>query len=315
MKKFTKITLIIAAVFLIVGLTLCTTAISVSGGINELRRMAQSGQLNFGNWHFEDGFYYKGEDMFDFVETMDIDIDIEPAGKESTNVTHREEIRCIEMYLDLASVEIKATDDEEISVAMTGGYKKYYDEKVTGNTLKIMYEVGSKNFKEGPEITIRVPKDYVLENLVIDTDLGNIRVLNLVQGIGNLQIEADLGNIEVDNCTIVDKAYLEANMGNAAMTNVTCKDAELKSDMGAVSFDGRVLGDLTMKADMGSATATIDGKESDYNIELSASMGEVTCGGHKHHDDMGGKYRMKYEGAERTIYMHSAMGEVELSFR
>lgn len=315
MKKFSKITLIIAAVFAIVGLTLCTTAISIGGGINELRNLAKSGNLNFGNWHFEDGVYYRGENMLDVVDELEVDFDLLPAGTESATGNYSEQISRIDMDLDIANVQIRVVDTDTLNVTMENGYEKYYTEKLNGDTLEITYDVGMKTFKDGPDITINVPARYELDEIVIDTDLGNVEIRGFEHGIGYLNVKADLGNIEVSNCLITGDSILEADMGNAQMTDVTCQNVELNSDMGEVSFKGTVNGDLTMEADMGSATAEILGKESDYNVCLSADMGEVTCSGHRYHKDMGGEYETNNAGAKGDIYMHSSMGAVELSFR
>ena len=296
MKKFTKITLILAAVLTIVGLTLCTTAISLSGGISEIRNLAKSGKLNFGNWHFEDGFYYRGENLLDVQEEWKIDIDLEASGNERLSGEYTEQIRRIEMDLDIANVVVKSTDDEKLTVSMEDGYKKYYEEVHKNDTLKITYDVGGKTFKDGPDITIYVPSDWSLSDIVIDLDLGNVEIRELPQEIESVEIDVDMGNITVDNCVVSRKAVLDA-------------------DMGAVNFSGELEGNLTMEADMGSAKAEINGKESDYNIELNADMGEVIYDGHHHKEDMGGKYETHHANAVGDIIMRSSMGSVELSFR
>ena len=314
MKKFTKITLIIAAVFAMLGITLCCVASTVAGGFGQLRAMAENGELNFGNWHFEDGVYYRGENMLDVVEEINIDAELLPGGNEHVENRYEQEISCIEMELDLANVLIKVVDEDALTVSMENGYKKYYEEELEGDTLIISYDVGINNYKEGPDITINVPSHYVLDDIIIDTDLGNVEIRDFEEGCGGLDIRAALGNIEVYNCVIDGSSILQADMGNAQMTKVTCQDVELSSDMGEVKFEGIVNGDLTMTADMGTAKAKVHGKEADYNIYLSADMGDVTCNGTHHTKDMGGEYERESSDAKGDIYMHSSMGAVELSF-
>ena len=293
MKKFTKITLIIAAVFAALGITLCCVGVTVAGGLAQLRSMAQSGTLNFGNWHFEDGFYYKGEDILENVGGLELDFDLQTGGHEHAKKQYTQEIRRIEMDLDLANVLIQAAEQDEFTIEMENGYIKHYEEKVQKDTLIVNYDVGANHYKDAPDITIYVPAGCVLEDIIIDTDLGNINV---------------------HDCNINENCYLVADMGNAEMTTVICEEAELHSDMGRVYFEGTVKWDLKLTTDMGSAEARIVGEESDYNIELYADMGQVHCNGKHHAKDMGGEYRYESSGAQGTIFMESSMGEVKLNF-
>lgn len=317
MKKFTKITLIIAAVFICVGIVLCCVATTVAGGIGQLRQMAESGALNFGNWHFEDGVYYRGEEKFfgnDISVTLNEDTLLK--GVESAHMTYSEEIRKIEMELDAGSVVVKTTEQEEISVSMENGFKKYFTEKLEGDKLIVTYDTKGIYNKSTPDIVVFIPKDCVLKVLEIEADMGNVEVWDLTQGCEKLDITAKMGNIEVHNSLIDGNCKLKADMGNAQMTKVTCHDTELHAAMGAVSFDGIANGDLRLTTDMGSAKANVEGKESDYNIYLYADMGQIHCNGKTHHSDHhNSSYEYESANAKRDIYMESDMGEVELTFK
>lgn len=314
MKKFTKITLIIAAVFAMAGIMLCCIASTMAGGMNQIRTLLESGDLNYGKWNFKNGVTYGDEDIIEFIESVNVDVDLLPGGSESDESVYTQEIKHIEMDLDLADVVIRAVDAEELTISMENGYAKYYTEELEGDTLVVTYKVGVNNFKNGPEITIDVPADYILEGINIDTDLGNVEIRDFEQGLERIEISADLGNIELHNCVISHSCILEADMGNVQMTKASCEDAELHSDMGEVSFEGTINGNLTLTSDMGKAYAKVDGKEEDYSVDLSADMGEVKCNGAQYSKDLGGEYNHKISGAKGTITMHSSMGEVELVF-
>ena len=63
MKKFTKITLIVAAVLLGVGLIFCGVSTAMGASV---WRMAKNGELRYGNWHIgPGGLYYNGSDYDD----------------------------------------------------------------------------------------------------------------------------------------------------------------------------------------------------------------------------------------------------------
>lgn len=316
MKKFTKITLIIAAVFACVGIALCCVATTVAGGTEQLRKMAQSGELNFGNWHFEDGVYYQNENFLENIASVTLNEETLLGGTDNLETTFEEEIKRIELDLDIANVVVKPNDQEWVSVSMENGLKKHYSEELDGDKLIVTYDVNGKNYKNAPDIVVYVPKDLILEELQIEADLGNVEVCEFAQGCEKVDITAKMGNIEVRDSIIEEKCKLKANMGNAQMTNVTCHDAEAHAAMGAVSFEGVVKGDLRLTADMGKASATVDGDESDYNLYLYADMGQIHCNGKAHHSEHhNSKYECENAGAIGDIYLESDMGEVELNFR
>lgn len=314
MKKFTKITLIIAAVFAAAGITLCTVAATVAGGLGQIRTMARNGELNFGNWHFEDGVYYKGEDMLESIGGLELGVDLLAGGDEWAENTYTQEIRNIEMDLDLANVVIKAVEQSGLTIEMKKGFIKHYTEKVEGDTLIVTYDVGVNNYKDAPDITICIPKNCVLETINVETSLGNVEIRDLVEGCEEITLSADMGNVAVHNSNISRYCNIQADMGDAQMTDVICKTAELHSDMGTVKFDGVIKEDLRLTTDMGSAEADIAGKETDYNIYLTADLGQVKCDSSHHSGHHGNKYECENAGAKGDIYMESSMGEVSLSF-
>lgn len=317
MKKFTKITLIIAAVFICVGIVLCCVATTVAGGIGQLRQMAESGALNFGNWHFEDGVYYRGdENFFGNGVSVTLNEDTLLKGSETCHSTYDEEIRKIEMELDAASVVVKTAKQDGVSISMENGFTKHFSHELEGDKLTVTYDVNGMNYKEAPDIILYIPNDCVLKELEIEADMGNVEIRDLTQGCEKLDITAKMGNIEVHNSIISEKCKLKANMGSALMSKVICEKAELHAAMGAVSFDGIAKGDLRLTTNMGSAKACVEGKESDYNISLYADMGQIHCNGKSHHSDHhNSSYECKNANALGDIYMESAMGEVELTFR
>ena len=316
MKKFTKITLIIAAVFTCVGIALCCVAITVAGGIGQLRQMAECGELNFGNWHFEDGVYYRNDDFFGNAASVTLNEDTLFGGGEALQSIYDEEVEKIELDLDAGNVVVKAAKQDKISVSMENGLAKYYSEEVEGNKLIVSYDTEGKNFKNTPDIIVYVPTNCVLKELEIEADMGNVEVHDLVQGCEKMDITAKMGNIEVHNSHISQKCKLKANMGNAQMTEVICENAELHAAMGEVNFEGVARGDLRLTTNMGSAKACVEGRESDYNIYLCADMGEIHCGGKSHHSNHhNNSYECKNVNAIGDIYMESNMGEVELTFK
>lgn len=313
MKKFTKVVLIITAVLTVTGLGFVIAGSVIAGGAGALTAQLRSGELNFGNWHFEDGVYYKGDIELDVSDVVGDAMNLLPVGSEASKNEFAEDITRLEVDVDLANITIKTTDTAYAKVSLEEGYTKYYKAKVSDGTLYVNYDVAGHNFKQGPKIEIELPKDIQLESIYIDTDLGEVKLLEMKQTIGALEINSDLGNIRVEDCKVSGNCTMTAALGNIIIDDSYFRKIDLCAHMGNIEFSGTVEGDLTAQADMGNIEVELDGKEQDYNIELSADMGDVKYKGQKQ-SGMGGSFICYQDNAIGDIVLNCDMGNVELEF-
>ena len=313
MRKFTKVVLIITAVFVVTGMGFIIAGSVTAGGLGVLRQQLKSGDLNFGNWHFEDGVYYKGGIEVDVTDTVTGAMNLLPVGTEKDRCEFAETISAIEIDTDLANITIKATDTDHIKVNLEDGYKKYFEAKVQGNTLYVSYDVNGKSFKQGPKITVELPREMVPDNIHVDTDLGEVRLSGIRQQVENLEIRSALGNIHVEECEVKEKSVLIASLGNIHVEDSSFGQIDMNAAMGNIEFSGAVGGDLLANAAMGNIEVELDGREEDYNIELSTDMGDVKYKG-QHHEEMGGSYKCHTEHPIGDIVLDCDMGNVELEF-
>lgn len=310
MKKFTKIILLIAAVLTVVGLGFIIAGSVTAGGAGALTAQLRSGELNFGNWHFEDGVYYKGDMEVNVTDMVEDAMKLLPTGSERAENEFAEEIIRLEIDVDLANIMIKAGDIEKLRVCLEEGYTKYYDVKVDGDTLKVAYDVGGHTFKQGPKIVVEVPKYMVLEQIYIDTDLGEITLLELEEGIEELEIISKLGNIRMDDCKVKESCTISAALGNIVIEDSSFGMVDMSADMGNINFSGKVKGDMTVQDDMGNIEVELEGNKENYNIQLSTDVGNVMFDGKKQENS----FDAYHGNAQSYVILNCDMGDVELSF-
>lgn len=313
MKKFVKVILILSTVFIVTGFGFVIAGSVTAGGMGTLVKQLKSGELNFGNWHFEDGVYYKGGVNVDVDDIITTTLHTLPGGNELAENVFTEDIRKIEITADLANLTIRRAGVEYVGVNMREGYAKFYEAKVKGDTLYVSYDVEGHSFKQGPKIIVEIPKDVELEYLSIDTDLGEVVLEKIAEPIQELDICASLGNIRIKDCELKGNSSVTAALGNIILEEVTVKNLELTANMGNVEFAGKVEGDLTVQADMGDIKVEVDGKEDDYNNELHTDMGKLVYNGKK----LDGMNQHMCAGHGETIgdiILNCDMGNVELSF-
>lgn len=319
MKKFTKIVLIIAAVFAIAGFGFVIAGSVTAGGMGVLREQLRSGELNFDNWHFEDGVYYH-KDGTNHHEKVKVGLSgivkesssLLPIGTEQTEEIFSKEVKGIEVDTDLANITVKQTNDDKLKVSLYDGYTKYYSAKENGDTLSISYDVAGHTFKQGPKIIVELPKHMELEELYIDTDLGEAILQDIEESLRMIEVYSDLGNIRIEDCKIYEESsvIVKAALGNIEIEDSKFGEADLNAALGNVEFSGKVTGDMTVQADMGNIEVELDGKEKNYNIRMEADMGDVTYNNQK----QGKSFSHNGEDAEVEIVLTCSMGNVELSF-
>lgn len=313
MRKFTKITLIIVAILAVFGLGFVIAGSVTAGGVGVLAAQLRSGEMNFGNWHFEDGVYYNGDVKIDVTNMVEDTMELLPVGSEQAKNEFSESITKLEFDTDLANITIKNADVEQLTVTLEDGYVKYYDTSVNEDTLHISYDVAGHTFKQGPKITVEVPEEMILESIYVDNDLGDVRVIELEQPLVRLEIDAALGNVFIQGCKVREACTVTAALGNIVIEDSVFRKIDMSADMGNIEFSGTVEGDITAQADMGNIEVELEGKEEDYSIELEADMGEVTYEGQKQ-SGRGGSFSCHQENAVGNITLNCDMGNVELSF-
>ena len=310
MKKFTKITLWMTAILVVTGLGFLIAGTVTAGGTDVLKAQLRSGDLNFGNWHFDDGVYYKGDKEIDVADVVKDAMHLLPAGEEQITDEFANDITCIEIETDISNLTIKPSNTDKFVVNLEEGYTKYYEADVHDDTLIIRYDVKGQTFKQGPKIVVEVPKNQKLERIYIYTKLGEVNLRELEQETEELEIYSDLGNVHIEDCRMNGSCTVSAAMGNINIEDSKFKEADLNADMGNIDFSGAVTEGMNGQADMGSIDVELDGFSETYNIQLSTDMGSVVYEGEK----QGNSFASYPAEAEAFIVLNCDMGEVELSF-
>ena len=290
MRNFTKIILILAGTLAALGILFAGIGAAMGAGWTTINRKALAGEFDFGNWHFGDGIYYASSDSEDDYDSDDDDFDgvndhdteeehnknsgySETAGTENYMESYGfSDHTSIELQMDVASeLNIEVSDSSgEITVAMEKGYKKYFSTEKNGSVLSVIYDTRNHYHKNGPKVTITLPKKC--ENLTIELEVGvgNVSVETKDLKIKELDISVGIGDI--DFCgDITEEMSVESGTGNITV--------ELPERLKYYEFDASTgLGDIYVNGHSKGAIATefeTDGT-SDTQIELDLGMGDIT---------------------------------------
>lgn len=205
-----------------------------------------------------------------------------PAGTESQAQDYpAADIEQLVMRLDVVdSLTIEESEDDSvISVEMTDGYEKYFSTEQNGTMLKVSYDCNRHNYKKGPSITVKVPKDCQELDMKLLVGVGDIRIKAATAQAGKLSASVGVGDILVGGVPTAEKTELESGMGDVVLEDVTGTKIDAKSGMGDVSFNGYASEKLNLESGMGDVYGNLFGAEHEFHLELSSGLGDVTVNG------------------------------------
>lgn len=339
MKKFTKVSLIIAAILGGVGILFCGIA-SLMGGGRTIRQMARDGELNYGNWHVGPyGVYYDGSDWDDdwydndYVDVGDIEVgdiaigdiddelevvyspdsDAELDGTaESTYTFAAAEVKNLKLDVNAAVVDFKeGTDDKNIVVKVYRIHEKYYDNEVKGGTLVVEYDTQHHyRTSNHAKIVIEIPKGMQFGTVELNIGATDAEIEGL--SCKELTMYVGAGELTTTGFTVTEKMTVSLGAGSLDIGGGTYGDVNLDCGVGDLSMAGTVNGDLVADCGIGEMEIELLGKkEQDYNYKISCGMGEVEVNG-KSYSNLSGSYQATNAGAVGTIDLDCGMGSIDV---
>lgn len=289
MKKFYKISGIVAAIGLGIGL-LCIM-IGVAGGA------AGTVYLTEGGFKINDKterWQHSNDDETPFTS---VDIDV-----------------------DAAKVYILESDDEHYKVELDMvGSKETATYSNTDGLLTIKDNNKSDRFtinifggiSNNPtgEVYIYVPKTVKLDNISINCDVGDVEI-DVDTEVSKVNVTTDVGEITISNGTY-ENMELNADVGDIQTEGTTITEkVEAKADVGEVTLDGNLSCDIDVSTDVGSINIKTTLSSDSYRCDVSASAGKAKVFGVK---NSGADVEIVgSEKAEYSITAEASLGSIEI---
>lgn len=328
MKSLTKFCLILASVFVVLGIIGVTAGMCLGARPSQFMRMAHHNGdriLSRHGWHLdfwndwddeiEDIQDDLAEDWNDWQEDMDdwgnldaID-DMEKSSARNVDVQEGNfggaHIEKLKLDLDRSSVQIytHAGEDFRITAQNCGRYFKVKEE---GDTLLLEDHRGVRK-KNTLLLEIYVPERVLAD---IEMDLGATELY--VEDLQAEKLELDLGAGEgrIENIK-VEKAEIEAGVGEVQLKNLNASEKAFlgvgTGYLGVDRFDG---GDLELECGVGNLEIRVQGKETDYDYTLSYGIGGITLNGEEYSGL--GSEKTIHNNADKKISMDCGIGNITL---
>ena len=205
-------------------------------------------------------------------------------------------------------------------------------------------------WNDSPKIYIYIPEGKIFDELLIEDNLGNIKVdkilcnnLNILSNVGNvtadnfnttsLILKDGLGNADLtgtvsgnDNINIsgrVGNTELELSepvfcgidikggLGNISINAKLNGNADIKGGVGNIKWNGAIYGDLRIDGGLGEIIFDLAGNIDDYNIRASGELGDIRINGVKNSKD----YNKSTIGAKYNFNIEGGVGDVKLNIK
>jgi len=258
MKKFAKVSLITAGVFLAIGCILAF--ISIAFGGRELIRIIR-----------EEDDYYFHERIEAFADAVGNSVYSLTDGRWGYVRDNAAETRQAYYEVDASqisnlefifgagefTIEEADTQDDKIEIRIQGIGRADYS--VKGDTLHINGFGGHRwgdNLGDN-RIDIKIPRESSFEEISVETGAG----ATIFSGIRANELEAEVG------------------AGSVQLYEAEVNNASLSVGMGECIYEGAIRGNLDAECGMGDMTLMLSGKETDHNYEIECSVGVITIGG------------------------------------
>ena len=145
--------------------------------------------------------------------------------------------------------------------------------------LKVSYDSNRHNYKKGPTVTVKIPKDCQALDIKLLVGVGDIRIKAATAQAGKLSASVGVGDILVGGVSTAEKAELESGIGDVVLEDVTGTKIDAKSGMGDVRFSGYASEKIELESGMGDVDANLFGAEHEFQLELSSGLGDVEVNG------------------------------------
>ena len=191
-------------------------------------------------------------------------------------------IRTGELYL-------KEYDGNEIKVEVSGKHREKVRVGQEGDTL-VLESIGRVQDRE---ITVSYPKKMEFEDASVDVAAGTVNLDDDFYA-KKMEVSVAAGEFSNDGAVTAEKADITVGTGNVDLENLNVQDLEADCGIGNIDLD-------------------INGKESDYDYEISCSAGAVDIGDSSY-SGIGHEKKISNPGASGKMDLDCGVGNITVDF-
>ena len=284
MKKGTKGMLIAAGVFAVAGIGLCIGGISVAAVETGGNVFDQAGELIQNNDYPLAGLIHLGNTKYHSSDTDWDSVD--------GNTMDMEFASNLEIDLKYDELLIQEYDGDKIRVNVPDDAKNDVAVRETSGKITIT-DTRSGNVKKKKQVKVSVPSGKEFDTVSLSVDMGTID-LECNLNVQDFSVEVGAGEF-------------------SGYGNITAGNCDLQVGAGTIDIDQIDVQNLNADCGAGEIDIVVNGKEKDYNYDLTCGMGDIDLEDSEY-SGLGVEKTISNEGANKEMVLECGMGEIDVEF-
>lgn len=318
MKKFTKIAVIVALVFLILGSIFCALGMGIGFRFSDFRNAVEEGGFSVGPFFDIPYIWYGNDDM----GWNDGEMNWSSQDTDSFQF-EKDSIKNLEVDVDYAGMVIEEdknldSGDIHVDVEYRGqNHRREVEVSVSGSALKIEDDSPRRiRNRDSARITIRIPKELAdgwLDKIDIEQGAGYAH-LNTPLTAGEISINVNAGEcIASEKLTAKTSMSLEVDAGKIELSDLEAEKLKMHAGVGELDVSAMQAEKIEMECGIGNITAAAAGKESDYSYEIDCNVGSIEVGD-RVYSGLDSERTIKNPG-NKKMEIKCGVGNVNISFQ
>lgn len=322
MRKFTKISLAISGLLILIGTIAAVISIAF-GGKELLRNAIANNEFSFGfvnwpdwNWNYHDGYWDDaGERIYNDGYDDDNDQYWENDGHQvysgnfsGIEIANAEQVHDLEIEIGAAALYIKESEDDvfRLDADIKGKVKCYVkDGKLILKNSRRRHYVNQNEI-----IYLYVPKNTTFGKTDIGLGAGEI----IAGQLKSREVDVEIGAGQF-LCSNIEAEEMDADIGvgQLEIENGTIVKGDFTIGVGSMNYDGEIKGDLEVDCSIGSAEFYLRDREENHNYDVSADLGTVNIGDRSYSSLSNDTWIDN--NANSTYSLKSSMGSISINFQ
>ena len=280
MRKFSKVVLVIAAAVGVVGIGLTIGGVSMGATITGLNLS-------------KDGLGSTVRQTAKYVSFGDEDDRNQSDSKEAAGTNGEiylvDGVSKLDLSIRTGELYLKEYNGNEIKVEVSGKHREKVRVGQEGDTL-VLESIGRVQDRE---ITVSYPKKTEFEEASVDVVAGTVNLDDNFYA-KKLEVSVAAGEFTNDSTITAEKAELTVGTGNIDLENLKVQNLEADCGIGNI--------------DLG-----IDGKEKDYDYEISCAAGAIDIGDSSF-SGLGHEKKISNPGSSGKMTFDCGVGNITVDF-
>lgn len=276
MKKFAKIMMITACVFLALGIGFSAAGAAMGASAKDMDLSDD----------FRDGMQIMRNIV---VSNGDHDAESSGSGTDGTDAFPADVVERMEFELCSDELILREYEGDKIMIEVED--EDTDDVKINASSSEV--KIKTTKSKNNRCIIVSYPKSKHFREMEIDVDAGSVCVEDSLSA-DKIEVKIGAGEFMNDSVISAEELNVEVGAGSAEITELTAK-----------KIDG--------ECSLGSLVLGICGEEDDYSYNLECGIGEININGESY-GGFAREKKITNPGATGEIDLECGVGEIELSF-